>query len=263
VHARNAGLVAGLLILAMLKSRRWRDRRLLITFMSGAAVVFAFRTAITYYFWGTWLTTPHARLGAVGGWESLVAESATRMSGWLFDQEHGLLPYAPIYLLMPAGWIALWKRDRHLCADISLVVASYVAVMTIPLLNAHGWRGGWTPAARFLVPVVPLLAILVFAAVAHLPRLPHIVMVIAGVQICLDAIFWMYPKLLWNDGVGTSALLRFLDGGTGWISAYVPSIFPPLDARKMALIAIAMICWLLLTAFAARSVSFAKRLERE
>ena len=70
------------------------------------------RTAVKYHFWGTWLTTPHAGLGDVIGWQPFVTESATRLVGWLFDQEHGLLPYAPIYLLVPAGWLALWKRDR-------------------------------------------------------------------------------------------------------------------------------------------------------
>jgi len=91
--------------------------------------------------------------------------------------------------------------------------------MTMPMLNAHGWRGGWTPAARFLVPVAPFLAILTFAAVAHLRRLPAIVLAIAGVQVCLDAFLWQHPGLLWNDGFGTSTFLRYLDGDlTVWLS---------------------------------------------
>ena len=127
--------------------------------------------------------------------------------------------------------------------------AAYVAVMTMPILNAHGWRGGWTPAARFLVPVAPFLAILAFSAVAHMRRLPVIVLAVVGLQVCLDAILWQYPGLLWNDGIGTSALLKFLDRGTGRLSSYVPSIFPPLPARTVALVAGASACWLLFTAW--------------
>jgi hypothetical protein len=98
-------------------------------------------------------------------------------------------------------------------------VGAYVGVMTMPMRNAHGWRGGWTPAARFLVPVAPFLAILTFAAVAHLRRLPAIVLAIAGVQVCLDAFLWQHPGLLWNDGFGTSTFLRYLDGDlTVWLS---------------------------------------------
>ena len=174
-------------------------------------------------------------------------EGLTRIFGWLFDQEHGLLPYAPIYLLAPAGWFALWKRNRELCIDISLVIGCYVAVMTIPFLNAHGWRGGWNPAARFLVPVAPFLAILVFASVAYRKRLPVIVMAIVAIQVCLDALFWNQPKLLWNDGVGTSALLKWLDGNTGRISQYVPSILPSLNPWNILLVAAILMAWLLLT----------------
>ena len=212
MHARNAGLIAGLLGLALFESRRWPDRGLIATFLATAAVLFAVRTGVTYHLWGTWLTTPHERFGEVSGLMPLVTESVTRVTGWLFDQEHGLLPYAPIYLLVPAGWVALWQRDRALCRALSLVIGAYVAVMTIPLLNAHGWRGGWTPAARFLVPVIPFLAILAFGAVAHRRRIPVLVLAIVALQVCLDAIVWQRPGLLWNNGIGTSALLQY----PGW-----------------------------------------------
>jgi hypothetical protein len=249
VHARNAGLIAGLIILVIRRAKRWNDRRLIIAFMGGAVLLFAVRTGVNHHFWGTWLTTPHERFGSVDGWRPFVTESATRLAGWLFDQEHGLLPYAPIYLLAPAGWLILWKQNRELCIDISVVVAAYVGVMTMPVLNVHGWRGGWTPAARFLVPVAPFLAILTFAAVGQLRRLPPIVIAIAGVQLCLDAVLWQRPGLLWNNGIGTSALLMFLDRGTGWLSTFIPSVLTPLDGLTIALVAIMTIGWVLLTAW--------------
>jgi len=252
VHARNAGLIVGLIVVLALRARRWPNRGPIVTFLVGAAALFAMRTAVNYYFWGTWITTPHERFGTVDGLQPFVVESLTRVAGWLFDQEHGLLPYAPIYLLAPAGWFALWKRNRELCVDLTIVVVAYVGVMTMPVLNAHGWRGGWTPAARFLVPVAPFLAILAFAAVAHLRRLPAIVLAIAGVQVGLDALLWQHPGLLWNDGIGTSALLTFLDRGTGWLSSYVPSVFTPVDGLTIALVAIASVGWLLLTAWLSR-----------
>lgn len=247
LHARNAGLIAGLLILAWRRWRHWPDRGATAALIGGALVLFAIRTAVTYHFWGTWLTTPHARLGAMSGLGPMAAESITRIAGWLFDQEHGLLPYAPIYVLVPAGWLALRRRDRALCADITTVVGAYVAVMTMPFLNAHGWRGGWTPAARFLVPVAPFLGILAFSAVAQVPRLPGVAIAIVGLQLCLDALLWQYPGLLWNDGIGTSALLKFLDGGTGRLSSYLPSIFPPLAARTVVILAVASVFWVGLT----------------
>ena len=255
VHARNAGLIAGLLLIAVIRSKHWPDRRLLATFLCGAAVLFALRTAVNYHFWGTWITSPHERFGVVEGEGQFVTEALTRLAGWLFDQEHGLLPYAPIYLLVPAGWLALWKRDRTLCTELSMVIVSYVGVMTIPLLNAHGWRGGWSPAARFLVPVAPFLAVLIFAAVSHAQRLPTAVIVIAGVQVCLDAFFWQHPGLLWNDGFGVSALLRYLDHGNAQLSSYFPSLNTPVSAWTKASVAALSICWLFLTVWLIRRFS--------
>src|SRR5205823_688670 len=95
--------------------------------------------------------------------------------------------------------------------------------------------------------VAPFLAILAFAAVAHLRRLPAVVLIIAGLQVCLDALLWQHPGLLWNDGIGTSALLQFLDRGTGRLSSSVPSLLPPVGGRTIAIIAAISVGWLLLT----------------
>ena len=225
VHARNVGLVIGLGALAVMRlGRQPESRRLLARFAIGVALMAALRVAVTYDFSGTWLTTPHARVEAVSGLGAAITEIVTRLAGWLVDQEHGLLPYAPIYLLVPFGWWALWKRDRALCTEISLVVGSYVAVMALPFANVHGWRGGWSPAARFLVPVMPLVAIIAFAAVANRPRTPSLVRALVVLQIALNALLWQHPKLLWNDGTGTSALAAYLDGGSGTLSQHLPAI---------------------------------------
>jgi hypothetical protein len=251
VHARNAGLIAGLLVFAVLQARRAGTGALLPMFLAGAASMGALRTGITYHLWGTWLTTPHATWGAVDSWRPFAAESVTRLAGWLFDQEHGLLLYAPIYLLVPAGWMALWRRERELCQALTIVIAAYVGIMAIPVLNVHGWRGGWTPAARFLVPIAPYLALLAFGAVAFLPRLPSLIVVLILVQAGLDALLWQNPRLLWNEGIGTSALLRFLDMDTGLLSRHAPSMLAPVSAPTVVSIAVVLAGWLALTAWLA------------
>jgi hypothetical protein len=102
------------------------------------------------------------------------------------------------------------------------------------------------------VPVVPFLAIAVFAAVARLERLPALVLAIVAVQTAVDALLWQQPGLMWNNGIGVSALLKFLDRGSGELSSYVPSIFPPLDARMMTIVAAASLAWLALTVWMVR-----------
>ena len=76
----------------------------------------------------------------------------------LVDREYGLLTYAPIYLLAGVGWM-LFARSARRAQWLGLVVVSlaYVIPVLLPWSNVHGWTGGWSPAARFLVPVAAFL----------------------------------------------------------------------------------------------------------
>jgi hypothetical protein len=76
------------------------------------------------------------------------------LPGLFFDQEFGLLPYAPVFALALAGLLPLWKRNRALAGAIVLATAGVVVVASAwPM-----WRGGFNPPARFLTPLVPAFA---------------------------------------------------------------------------------------------------------
>lgn len=243
VHARNAGLVAGLAILAIVTLRRSeRGGRALPLFLFGLVDVIIVRTIVTYHFWGTFITTPHAHVGGTAGAASSIAETLTRLAGWLIDQEHGLLFHAPIYLLAPAGFFLLRRRNRTLVLQIAGVMALYVGVMALPFINPHGWRGGWSPAARFLVPVVPLLAYPLFAWAVDARR-SVLFAALAVLQIAIDVVVWQSPKLLWNEGDGTSALLTHLGAGTARISNLFPAEGRWMAPMLWAALAVMAVAW--------------------
>ncbi|MCX6545676.1 MAG: hypothetical protein NTV05_14845 [Acidobacteria bacterium] len=253
VHVRNVGLVAALLVLGVRRCWRAQPRTgPLVSFMTAALVFIGIRTLVNYEFWGTWIMTPHARAEWTGGASAMAAETAARLLGWLFDQEHGLLAYAPIYLLTLPGLVFLWKRSREWCAELIFVLAAYVGPMAVPLLNPHGWRGGWSPAARFLVPVVPLLATAAFFAITRLGRLPITVRALVALQVLLNIVVWQHPKLLWNDGSGASSLLQFFAGGSRWLADRAPSMDLPWSSRTMVGVACASMGWVMWTAWLIR-----------
>lgn len=205
VHARNIGLVIPLAILAGAELRRspyGRDER--TAYASALAIALAVRTLVNDWFWGTWITSPHARTGGWSGIGSLVVESATRLRGLLVDQEFGLLPYAPIYLMAIAGAVALARSRRDVLRAIAFVAAVYVGMIACPITNVHGWTGGWNPAGRFLTPVLPLAGMVVVFGLRSLPRL--LVVAAIALQIVIDAYVWQHPKILWNDGDGRAAV---------------------------------------------------------
>ncbi len=53
--------------------------------------------------------------------------------------------------------------------SVVLTVGLYLALIICPLTNVHGWTGGWSPAARFLTPIAPLLGLFVFAGLKAAP----------------------------------------------------------------------------------------------
>ncbi len=228
VHARNAGLVAGLLLLGALPLLRRRAFGELACFGGGFAALFAVRTAVNYRFWGTWITSPHARPGEWTGIGPFASELARRTAGMLFDQEFGLLLYAPVFLLVPFGLVVLARTHPRVFRGIALVASGYLLMVLLPLTNAHGWTGGWSPAARFWVPVVPLLALAVVAAAGITPRLA------GGArrrQVGLNAYFWQNPKSGWNDADGVAAVCQ-RTGAT--FCRYLPSFVIERERQRQA-----------------------------
>jgi hypothetical protein len=207
VHARNIGLVVPLVILAMMKLRaepyKTHERA---AYAAALAIALALRTLVNDRFWGTWVTNPHARMSDWPGLGTLVTESAARLWGLLVDQEFGLLPYAPIYLLAIAGGIALFKKRRDIVMALAFVAAVYIGTIVCPITNVHGWTGGWNPAGRFLTPVLPLAGLLVVCGLRTAAR-PLVIAAIA-LQIVIDAYVWQHPKILWNDGDGRAAFFE-------------------------------------------------------
>jgi hypothetical protein len=215
VHVRNAGLVIGLVLLALLKILRMRSYRDLGGFILGLGTMLLARTIVTHYFWGTLVTTPHGNLGTWTGVEASAREAVTRLAGLFLDQEYGLLIYAPVYALAIAG---LAVTERPVVRAIAIVAGCYLALILCPVTNVHGWTGAWCPAGRFLVPILPILAIPLYAALRVFPKALFAVFVVA--QIVINAYMWQNPKNLWNDGDGVAAICS--RGGLS-VCPYLPS----------------------------------------
>lgn len=73
--------------------------------------------------------------------------------GLLASPGRGLVWYAPLFLLCPAGLVPLWRANRP------LAVASSLAFLALWLVHApwHMWEGGWCYSPRFLFPALALL----------------------------------------------------------------------------------------------------------
>lgn len=222
LHARNVGLVAGLAIIAVLMARqRLFERTLLPMLLIGITAGVVGRTLVTYVLWDSFIQTPHAALRTDLPMSMIGREIFVRATGLLFDREYGLLAYAPIYWVAVPGLVVLSRNAPTLYRNTAIVVGCYLLPVLLPVTNLHGWSGGWSPAARFLLPIVPLLWLPVYAFWAHGARVGKgIATVLLALQIGINAFVWQFPKTLWNDGDGVAAapftrwLPTWFEGGT-------------------------------------------------
>jgi hypothetical protein len=205
VHIRNVGVVAGLCLVVLLETKRRRiAARQLAAFAVGAGAMVIARTLVVHDLWGTFVTTPLAEIGSSVTAGETAHEIFVRATGLLFDREYGLLVCAPIYLLSAAGLVALRRTHPGAFANASIVAATYLIPVLSPALNTQGWTGGWSPAARFLVPITPMLALGVAAYARRGVR--ALLWPLVGAQLFLDAYVWQFPKTLWSDGDGIGTL---------------------------------------------------------
>ncbi|MBN2370960.1 MAG: hypothetical protein JXO72_10780, partial [Vicinamibacteria bacterium] len=173
-------------------------------------------------------------------------EALRRAAGLCFDQEHGLLLSAPIYLLAPAGLRIMRRRASRATLEIVAIASVYVLPILLPLLNTHGWRGGWSPAARFLTPIMPLLALPVLYVFVQ-RRARVLVLGLLALQASLDVLLWSQPMLQWSEGTGMAPFILAVGGER--LAAALPSLarLGGLDAAIMTGMAALwiLISWLL------------------
>jgi hypothetical protein len=220
VHVRNVAIAGALAALALTRLARARDRQRLLSFGLPMLVFVIMRTLVNHHLWGTWVTTPHARTGEWTGAGNALEIAMRRLAGWFLDQEYGLLPYAPVFVLAFVGLVRSFVVDRRLASAVAIVCGVYLLSIMLPMTNAHGWTGGWSPPARFLVPILPLLALALPTGLRVVPR--AVVVVLLALQIAMDAYFWQHPKDLWNDGDGVAAVCsREALRGCGYLPSFV------------------------------------------
>jgi len=111
--------------------------------------------------------------------------------GLLFDRQYGLVAGAPWYGLLPAAWILAGRRAALFLLPVVALAAPMAAFVV--------WWGGFSPAARYLVPLLPFCA----AAVAwslERPLFRRVVLLGAAVQVPITAYAWQRPRTLWPIG---------------------------------------------------------------
>ena len=94
--------------------------------------------------------TPNPAAAYGGATQTSLANLPRGLVGFLFDQQFGLLPNAPVYACAACGFVLMMRRHRRLTIELLLVAAPYGLAV---VLYQMWWAGASSPA-RFLVAIL-------------------------------------------------------------------------------------------------------------
>ncbi len=204
LHIKFA-IFTGLMIPAFLLIRRPRIRDL--GMIIGPAVLSITGLAIMHYLlFHDWLYMIKVKAGGMGNPYPGVA-------GLLFDRETGLLVFAPVFVPALAGMLLLKKRS-----PAAIVIALICLVFWIISGSWIDWHSGHCPPARYLTPLIPLVA--VYSACVF--RKP-----ISVVRVAAWGILWVISMLQLAGvamSIPESAIVQN-DGINRLWTRYLPEIF--------------------------------------
>ncbi|MGE0815966.1 MAG: hypothetical protein AB7O28_24330 [Vicinamibacterales bacterium] len=207
--------------------------RVVAPYAAALAAWFAF----FYAYWGTpWPSAPYGALT-----QTEVDNTFFGVPGLLFDQEYGLLAYAPAYVLAIAGFGTMLRRPgplRRLGIEVLVVFAALL--FTVGAFRI--WWGGSAAPGRPLASGLPILmlplAVQIGAAgTSAARRAAQHILIWTGAALAAVLVLAQNGLLLANDRDGTSALL-------GWLAARWPlwTVAPTFIAHEAprALVDVAM-----------------------
>lgn len=128
-----------------------------------------------------------------------------RLGGFLFDPAFGLIPFAPVWLLVIPGIAWMFRVDRPRTAVLLAVFVPYLMFAAA----RQEWYGGWAPPVRYALVSLPLAASALAAALLHRRRLGARVLwpPLAGLSIALGALWTAAPGWTFNFANGSAIWL--------------------------------------------------------
>ncbi len=122
--------------------------------------------------------------------------------GLLFDQETGLSIFAPSLMFAGIGLLILLRKQAILgILTLALVLSIYIPCAGFTM----GWRGAWSPVARYMVALMPILLIPLSASLTHLSRTAYRYLFALFALIGFGWSFYFlrdpFSLLMWNRGI--------------------------------------------------------------
>jgi hypothetical protein len=255
LHTKFALLLA--IFAAFEALRLWPRFRILTAFaapiaLSVAAWLYSFRAMYGVF-------DPEAPYGSYTRMFVLAKNIPRGTLGLLFDQKFGLLVYSPVYLLAIAGVWTMLRNGKLRWFALGLLAAA--AAFFVSTTRLYMWWGGSSAPARFLVPVVPLIAPMLAVAIAQpagvFARALAALTIVTTLAVAVLTLTSPSEELLYSNPHGVGALVTFLQG-----SAPFDAALPTFTEENWRAPAAALAPWVVSALIAAIAVAMLNRRRR-
>jgi hypothetical protein len=212
LHRKYVLLLVGLAVVLLHRHRPWFRKQKpggKIALVGLVVVPAVGLFALTWFAWGS-LTGPQ---GAAVPFSAQWIPAGSL--GLLLDRERGLAGYAPTALLLPACWLLAWRQHWPLVVPILLVF--------IPAAAYLEWWAGFSPAARYLLAVVPLM-VLPAAQALQSRWLRGVAVPLVLLQAAISAYTWQFPRTLWPREQGSNQVLNAMPVVGPSYAEFLPSM---------------------------------------
>ncbi len=252
LHTKYAVLLAALTAALLWRLRtRWRD---------ALALVIPIGISVLLWLWSFYVMygvfDPEAPYGAYPRIYVKWANVPRGLLGLAFDQKFGLLVYAPVYLFAVLGaWRMLSSARLRL---IGVTAVATTAGFVLSTTRLYMWWGGSSAPARFLVPVAPLLAAMIAAALTGLRsavgRATFAACLVCSVVISSVAMTFPAEMLFFSNPHGVSRLVAAMQE-----SLPLTSMLPTFTEGPVRAPLVQMLPWLAAWALAFIATTFVAR----
>jgi hypothetical protein len=220
LHTKFVVFLPALTLLLVFSSwRQWRHHCALL-----APVVVSSIAWLTFFYLVYGTVDPQVPYGDSAAQFVKLENIPRGLAGSFFDPKFGLIVYAPIYLGVLAGTPLLLRQRRWTAFGASAAFTAMLYVLTSA--RYYMWWGGSSAPARFLVPVVPLLAPMLAALFARLRFglvAAHVwALLLASLGVSVLGIAGLSQFMLFSSPHGVARILEWLQGGSP-LAAGVPT----------------------------------------
>ena len=213
-----------------LPAKQLQDMKYYLYYILPVTILFIAFEIYNYKVWGSLNPTINEVNDIHGGSRPFVAVPFKGILGVFFDQEFGLFVNFPIFILLLPG-IVLAIRRKFLGYNLLMLILSipYILVIT----SFESWSGGWGPAARFILVLLPLYS---FYLAYTLEQINNILAtVIFGIAVLYGIIYDILSAMPilrgFNSGTGRSHPLEQVRLFNHQVTDFLPSLFLPNQTR--------------------------------